>query len=173
MRSCWLLRAARAAGSHTCRMSMGRMVTPKVTKRVHAAGLRPARDARADSGLPLAAMMARPHPDRRAPCRRHRSSLDAGAGDADCGTNGSKLSRDCHCAPGADAQRRAASRLACTRPLPRGQPRAPGRRRQAKARVVFMGDSITDAWQQPRFGGSSRASLMSTAASAARRRRRC
>src|SRR2546426_5357269 len=41
------------------------------------------------------------------------------------------------------------------------------------ARVVFMGDSITDAWQQPRYGGFFRESLTSIAESAVRRRLRC
>ena len=41
-----------------------------------------------------------------------------------------------------------------------------------ESRVVFLGDSITDAWDNPQYGGFFRASRTSTAASAARRRRR-
>ena len=42
-----------------------------------------------------------------------------------------------------------------------------------RADVVFMGDSITDFWQQPRFGGFFPERTTQTAASAHRRRRRC
>ncbi len=40
-------------------------------------------------------------------------------------------------------------------------------------RVVFMGDSITDAWARPSTAASFPASRTSTAASAARPRRKC
>ena len=43
----------------------------------------------------------------------------------------------------------------------------------SEQRVVFMGDSITDGWQQPRYGGFFPASPTWTAASAGRRPRRC
>ena len=46
-----------------------------------------------------------------------------------------------------------ASRLGEHGALPRGQPQRCSRRPSGESRVVFMGDSITDGWQQPRYGG--------------------
>ena len=45
--------------------------------------------------------------------------------------------------------------------------------KSAKPVAVFMGDSITDFWQQARFGGFFPGKNYAIAASALRRRRRC
>ena len=93
-------------------------------------------------------MLDSPHADHA--CGAHCSPQHPAAGVHD-DPRGAQLSRTRDRPRRGHAERRAAARLGEPRALSRSEPTLPAPAAGAR-RVVFMGDSITDAWPQPRFG---------------------